>query len=200
MAKSFNDLPGLAQGIILAGFAAVLAGVVFWYYVLPLSDQRDKLEKEVAQLKAENDRNEPYRQQQAQLLQRIQELEGQLASLRTIVPDEQATDEFLRAVFEDGYLANIHVRNFVPQNRAEREFYVEMPFAVRLDGTYYGLLNFFDRLAHERRITSVSGLVLGDPAGGGLGTYKVATSETVGASCLLTTYYNKPPAPAPGKK
>ena len=46
---------------------------------------------------------------------------------------------------------------------------MEMPFTVRLDGTYYSLLNFFDRLAHEQRIMSVSGLSLGTPEGGGMG-------------------------------
>ena len=53
-------------------------------------------------------------------------------------------------------------------------------------------MNFFDRLAHEQRIMSVSGLSLGEPKGGGMGNYTVHPTETVGAYCMLTTYYNKP--------
>ena len=74
----------------------------FWYFVLPLNDQRDGLQKEVAKLKAENDRNEAFRQQQTEYLNRIKQLESQLETLRSIVPDEQATDEFMRTVFADG--------------------------------------------------------------------------------------------------
>jgi type IV pilus assembly protein PilO len=192
MAKTFNDLPASFQGAFLVAVAAALAGLLFWFYVLPLNDQKDRLEKEVAKLKAENDKNEAFRQQQTEYLNRIKQLESQLETLRSIVPDEQATDEFLKTVFADGANTGTEIRTFIPKPPAVKDFYVEVPFSVRLDGTYYNLLNFFDRLAHEQRIMSVSGLSLGTPEGGGMGSYKVSPSETVGANCVLTTYYNKP--------
>ena len=137
----------------------------FWYFVLPLNDQRDGLQKEVAKLKAENDRNEAFRQQQTEYLNRIKQLESQLETLRSIVPDEQATDEFMRTVFADGAGTGTQIRTFIPKPPVVKDYYVEVPFAVRLDGTYYNLLSFFDRLAHEQRIMSVSGLSLGSPGG-----------------------------------
>ena len=180
------------QGIILAAVAIGVAGLVFWYLVLPLDDKRTSLEKEVVKLKAENDRNEAFRQQQTEYLNRIKELETQLETLRSIVPDEQATDQFIKTVFTAGTESGVNIRVFIPKPAAKREFYVEIPFTLRLDGTYYSLMNFFDRLAHEQRIMSVSGLSLGDPKGGGMGGYTVHPTETVGANCILTTYYNKP--------
>jgi type IV pilus assembly protein PilO len=203
MAKTFNDLPASIQGIVLIGVGVVLAGATFWYFVLPLNDQRDKLQKEVARLKAENDKNEAFRQQQTEYLNRIKQLESQLETLRSIVPDDQATDEFMKTVFADGAGTGTQIRTLIPKPAVVKDFYVETPFAVRLDGTYYNLLHFFDRLAHEQRIMSVSGLSLGTPEGGGMGAYKVTSNETVGANCLLTTYFNKPlaaAAPPPKKK
>src|SRR5271157_27741 len=203
MAKSFNDLPASIQGAVLVTVALVLAGGTFWYFALPLYDQRDGLQKEVAKLKADNDKNEAFRQQQTEYLNRIKQLESQLETLRSIVPDEQATDEFMKTVFADGSSTGTQIRTFIPKPPAVKDYYVEMPFTVHLDGTYYSLLNFFDRLAHEQRIMSVSGLSLGPPEGGGMGAYKVASTETVGANCILTTYYNKPftaPPPSTPKK
>ena len=202
MAKSFNDFPAVVQGTIFVAIAAALAGATFWYFVLPLNDQRAALEKDVTKLKAENDRNEAFRQQQTEYLNRIKQLETQLETLRSIVPDEQATDEFLKSVFTAGMGANVYVRTFIPRPPAAKDFYVEMPFNLRLDGTYYSLVNFFERLAHEQRIMSVSGLSLGSPQGGGMGSYTVSPNETVGANCVLTTYYNKPltPTQLPPKK
>ena len=49
MAKSFNDLPAPIQGAILVAVALAAAGFMFWYFVLPLNDQRDNLQKEVSQ-------------------------------------------------------------------------------------------------------------------------------------------------------
>ncbi|MGD1102168.1 MAG: type 4a pilus biogenesis protein PilO [Terriglobia bacterium] len=202
MAKTFNDLPASIQGVILVTGAVVLAGVTFWYFVLPLSDQRDGLQNEVAKLKLENDKNEAFRQQQTEYLNLLKQLQSQLETLRSIVPDEQATDEFMKTVFADGLSTNTQIRTFLPKPPVVQDYSVAMSFAVRLDGTYYSLLNFFDRLAHEQRIISVSGLSLGTPEGGGMGAYKVQTTETVGANCVLTTYYNKPltAAPPPNKK
>lgn len=203
MAKTFNDLAAPIQGAILAGVALILAVATFWYFVLPLSDQKDSLDKEVTRLKAENDRNEAFRQQQTEYLNRIKQLESQLETLRSIVPDEEDTDAFMRTVFADGAATGTAVRTFIPKPPETKDYYVATPFSVHLDGTYYSLLSFFDRLAHEQRITSVSGLSMGTPEGGGMGKYTVAPSETVGANCVLTTYYNKPineAAPPPKKK
>jgi type IV pilus assembly protein PilO len=203
MAKSLSDLPVPVQGVLFAGVAVVLAGVTFWYFVLPLNDQRTRLEREVTRLKADNDKNEAFRQQQTEYLNRIAQLEKQLETLRSIVPDEQATADFMKSVFEAASGSDIYVRTFIPKPQVTRDFYVEMPFSVRLDGTYYSLLSFFDRLAHEQRIVSVSDLTLGSPEGGGMGSYTVFPSETVGANCMLTTYFNKPlpttPPPPKGK-
>jgi len=203
MAKSFNDIPAPIQGAILVTVAVALAGGTFWYCVLPLSDQKDGLDREVKKLKAENDKNEAFKQQQTEYLNRIKQLESQLETLRSIVPDEQATDEFMKTVFADGAGTSTQIRTLIPKPPVVKDFYVEMPFVVRLDGTYYSLLSFFERLAREQRIMSVSGLSLGTPEGGGMGAYKVASTETVGANCVLTTYYNKPltaAAPPPPKK
>jgi type IV pilus assembly protein PilO len=195
MAKTFNDFPAVVQGTVFVVVAAALAGATFWYSVLPLNDKRAALEKDVTRLKAENDKDEAFRQQQTEYLNRIKQLETQLETLRSIVPDEQAADEFLKSVFAAGVGAGVYVRTFIPRPPVAKDFYVEIPFNLRLDGTYFGLLNFFDRLAHEQRIMSVSGLSLGAPQGGGMGSYTVSPNETVGANCVLTTYNNKPLTP-----
>lgn len=205
MAKRFSDLPAVVQGAILAACAVVLAGVFFYLYVLPLSGTRRKLAADVDRLHAENLKNQAVERERTELLNRIASLERQLATRRLLVPDEPATDEFVRTVYETAVGTAIHLRNFVAQPQVARDFYVEMPFTLRIDGTYYALLSFFERLARQERIVSVSvtNLSLGPPAGGGQGKYTILPGETVGANCVLVTYYNRPqplPAPAPPKR
>jgi type IV pilus assembly protein PilO len=201
MAMSFREIPKPLLAVISIAISGVLAGVLFWYKVLPLVAQREDLEKAVSALHAENQRNQAFEQQHAEYLNRLAQLTKQLETLRSIVPDEQATDDFMKMIFEVGAGAGVNVRTFIPQPLAVRDFYVEMPFNLRLDGTYYSLLNFFGRLSHEQRIVSVTGLSLGTPAGGGMGAYEVRPYETVGANCMVTTYFNKPSSGAvPPKK
>jgi len=197
MAMSFNDIPKPAQVLVFFTFSAILAGVVFWFKVLPLKTQRDELQNAVTALRAENQKSQAVEQERTEYMNRIAQLEKQLETLRSIVPDEQATDDFMRMLFDVGAAAGVNIRTFVPQAVVPRDFYVEMPFNLRLDGTYYSLVGFFNRLSHEQRIVSVTGLALGAPAGGGMGNYDVRASETVGANCIATTYFNKQTPVAP---
>lgn len=192
MARSFDDLPAGAQAVILVVIAGTLAGATFWYFALPESTQLESLQQQVTRLRAENDRNEAFKREQTEYVNRIAQLSEQLATLRSIVPDEPATDVFVRSIYTTGINSDVHIRTFVAEPLVARELYVEMPFRLHLDGTYYGLLQFFDRLAHEQRIVTVSNLALGPPEGGGMGSYQISPDETVGANCVITTYYNQP--------
>jgi Tfp pilus assembly protein PilO len=207
MAKSFNDLPGVVQAVILAGLAVALAAGYFFFgipgvadSVWSLSATRDSLRAEVERLTQENLKNQAVERERAELLNRIEQLSKQLETLRTIVPDEQSTDQFVKMVYDTARGTNIYLRNFVAQPLVQRDYHIEMPFNVRLDGVYYQLLEFFRRLAGEQRIVSVTGLSLGPPGGGGQGNFKILPHETVGASCTITTYFNRPqPPPAPAQ-
>jgi len=197
MPKNFNDLPAAVQVAIFVLVAVLLGGAVFYFYDLPLQEKRDGLRREVSRITAENKLNQVFEVERKQYLSRIAQLERQLEVLRAIVPEEQATDDFMKRVFEDGRATDVNIRTFIPQAMVPKDIYTEMPFNVRLDGTYFGLLAFFDRLAHENRIVSVSGLSLATPEGGGMGSFKVHPGETLGANCVLTTYFSRVSTPAP---
>jgi len=190
--RSFNDFSAGVQSATLVAVAVVLAAITFWYFALPQSRELGSLQQQVNRLRAENDRNEAFKREQTEYLNRIAQLSEQLKTLRTIVPDQPATDVFVRSVYETGKSSGVHIRTFVAGPLVSKELYMEMPFRLHLDGTYYRLLQFFDRLAHEQRIVAVSGLALGAPEGGGMGAYNVSSEETVGANCVITTYYNQP--------
>lgn len=196
MAKGFKDIPPLAQAGVIAALAAVLVGVVAYMYVFPLVDTRTALSKQVADLTAENKVNEAFEQKQTEYRNRIAQLETQLETLRSIVPDEASTDEFMKTIFNTASAAAIHVRSFVASPLVNKDYYVEMPFSIHLDGTYWSLVNYFDRLAHEQRIISVTSINLGPPAGGGMGSFEVSPSETVAANCTVTAYFNSTQAAA----
>lgn len=206
MAKSFNDLPAVVQGVILAALAVGLAAGYFFFgipsvtnSVWSLSGQRDRLQVEVDRLHQENLKNQAVERERAELLNRIEQLSKQLETLRTIVPDDQDQDGFVKTIYDTARGSSIFLRNFVAQPLTQRNFYIEMPYTVRLDGTYYQLLEFFDRLSRQQRIISVVNLSLGPPAGGGQGSYAILPGETVGANCTIMTFFNRPPQPPPAR-
>ena len=205
MAKGFKDLPASVQTIILVivALAAVLAPS--YYYVYPMFAEKSQKETQLAGLEKEVKELQAIEQKLADYQAQIKAHEAKLETLRSIVPDTPEMDRYMKLVYADAGTTSIHVRTFVPKPQAQQKYYVEMPVQIRVDGTYWQMVNFFDRLAREQRIVSVASIDLGRPAGGGMGSYEVSPNETVGANCVVTTYYNRsaqPPAPAgaPGKR
>jgi len=198
MAKGFKDFPPAAQVGILALGALLVVGLSDYYKVYPLLDQRAKLEEDVKKLAADNKRDQAFEQEQTQYRIKIAQLQTQLETQRLLLPDTESLDEFMTMVFKKAAEAGIHVRTFLPQPIAPRDYYVEAPFRVHLDGTYWGLRNYFDQLAKEQRIVSVTSITIGGPMGGGMGAYTVSSNETVGADCVLVTYFNKTATPTAG--
>jgi len=200
VAQKLSDLPKAYQSAILAVLGVILAGAVFWYFVWPLSAQVDALRRDLQGLHAQNLRNKSFEQEHTSYVKRIAESQKQLEALRSTVPEEPATDEFVKMVHDAAVASAVHLRTFAAQPPVAQEMYTETPFKVRLDGTYYALLSFFSRLAQGQRIVGVTGLALGPAQGGGQGKYAVQHDETVGANCVLMTYYSgsqTPPAAKP---
>lgn len=199
MAKGFKDIPPVGQVLILSLVAAGIVGALWYFFVNPLRAEVTTREHTLDQLNRENQENEAYRQRLVEYQARAKSLRQQLSNLHLIVPDEPEMDSYMKMIFHDSQGTGIHVRTFIPQPEVQQKYYVEMPVRVRLDGTYWTLVNFFDRLAREQRIVSVTSMNLGQPQGGGMGSYKVGAEETVGTDCVVTTYYNKPQAATPAK-
>src|SRR5712692_10400198 len=116
MAKNFvKDLPAPVQAVILIASALILAAIVFWFKVLPLHQRIDNLDREVRQLKAENEKNQVFEQQRTEYLIRIESLKKQIETQRAFVPDDPNQDQFVRTVHEASLVTGINVRTFVAQ-------------------------------------------------------------------------------------
>jgi Tfp pilus assembly protein PilO len=76
-----------------------------------------------------------------------------------------------------------------------------MPFDIELDGPYYSMLNFFDRVGKLERIVNISGLLVSttkNPSAAKVKhTYQYAPNESVVATCTATTFFSHDLNPAP---
>jgi len=197
MAKKFQDLsPSLQMGIV-ALVPVVLAVAAYMYWASPIADERDRLSAQVQTLRAQNQSNEIFDQQRLKNRARIAELEHQLVELSAVVPAKEDSEGFIATIQDASTTAGIHIRSLVAQPLAEHEGYTEEPFKGHVDGAYFPMMDFFNRLAQGARIVNVTITQLTDPKGGGQGHFTVSSSETVGVDCVFTTYFNSSKGAAP---
>ncbi|MGA2420322.1 MAG: type 4a pilus biogenesis protein PilO, partial [Candidatus Acidiferrum sp.] len=119
-------------------------------------------------------------------------LSKQLDTLKTIVPDEKDTDEFIRLLQGAASASNIQLRRLTAQAIVSKEYHFEMPFELQADGPYFNMLDFFERLSRLSRIINVGDLTFTDPdASKGL-KYPTRPGTTVSAVFTATTFFTKP--------
>jgi Tfp pilus assembly protein PilO len=204
--KKFSDLSPVQQAAIVMVLPAVAAVVLFYDFVRPLQQNVTSLRAQLQTLQVQNRRGRVLEAHRAELLKHIAQAQEELQRLREIVPDRVADDQVIKTVYKNASLSDVRIRSLVAGKSDEKEYFTAMAFQLHADGTYYGLLDFFIRLAHSSRIVDVSGLFLQQAqAGGGRGTYKVSSQDTVAADCVLTTYFknSQPPTSslvAPGRE
>ena len=203
MAK-LDDMSLAAKiGILLVVAALVAVGFYFWP-LGPINDDIKRLRAEVADKQAENARLEQYVPKLAQLDKQLAELEQQLVEEKKIVPDEKEADKFITELHDTAAAAGIEIRRYAAMPTANHEFYTEVPFQIDIDGSYFSVLNFFDRISKLERIINIGNLQMSNTkstsAAKVKSTYTYAPGETVVASCTATTFFSHdlmPPAEKP---
>ncbi|MGA8500530.1 MAG: type 4a pilus biogenesis protein PilO [Candidatus Sulfotelmatobacter sp.] len=204
---NFSELSGIKQwGAVLAGGALVTAALYFTVFKSQ-SDSNVKAEHAMQDKVRENNELESYRPKLKDIERQLANLKQQLDIERRIVPDEKSVDGFIEMMDTEATKAGVELRRYTAKPVAAKEYYSEVPFDMELDGPYYSMLNFFDRVGKLERIVNISGLLVSNtknPQGAkAKHTYLYAPNESVIATFTATTFFSHdltPPVSGPGAK
>jgi len=199
MAK-FDEISLVTKlGILLVVAGIVLAGFYFW----PLGPMYDEIKQLHAQVDAKHRENEQLKSfvpKLAEITKHLAELEQQLVAEKQIVPDEKEADMFIKELHDTAAAAGIEIRRYTAMPVANHEFYTEVPFQLDVDGPYFSMLNFFDRIGKVERIINIGNLQVTNTKNTSPSkvkqTYPYAPGETVVASCTATTFFSHELIPA----
>ncbi len=197
---NFNELSGIKQwGVVIAGGLLVTVALYFTMFK-GMSDKNAAAQHALADKVKENNDLESYRPKLKQIEQQLAELKQQLEIERRIVPDEKQVDQFITLMGGEAQKAGVEVRRYASKPTAAKEYYTEVPFDMELDGPYYSMLNFFDRVGKLERIININGLLVSttrNPTGAKVKhTYTYAPNESVVASFSATTFFSHDLEPA----
>src|ERR1700678_3896491 len=201
MAMNFSELSGVKQwGAVLVGGAVVSAALYFTVFKAQ-NDKNAAAEHAVQEKVRENNELESYRPKLKDIERQLANLKQQLEIERRIVPDEKLVDAFIETMDGEAQKAGVELRRYTAKPIASKEYYSEIPFDMELDGPYYSMLNFFDRVGKLERIVNISGLLVSNtktpPGAKAKHTYQYAPNESVVATFPATTFFSHDLEPAP---
>src|SRR5258708_6253133 len=195
MAK-FDEMPLIGRLGIMVLVAAILCGGVYYLVHVPIAKKNAALEAQVKDKEAENRQLKQYEPKLNDLNARIVQLQQQIEVEKKIVPEDKDADQFIKLLHDTASLSGIEIRRYTAVPGANHEFYSEVPFAIDIDGPYYSVLNFFERVARLERIVTISNLQMSNvkvpgPSKSGLRLFNTPASPSV-SSCRrqTSTAYN----------
>ncbi|HWX24421.1 MAG TPA: type 4a pilus biogenesis protein PilO, partial [Vicinamibacteria bacterium] len=146
----------------------------------------------------------------------VQLREARLERLKLILPPEKETPELMRKVQYLAAQSNLQIKKFDPQatitkdfpgaapspppgapppaagaQPAARDTYQEWPINMDVEGNYHNLGMFFDRVGRLARLVNVGNIKIKAQT-------QQKASNTIGASCVATTFVYVEASPAPG--
>ena len=139
----------IAGGLIWAGESYVLKDIRT--EITTKTSQLDELKEKVRQGRSVAKDREAFRQ-------KVEQLETEWARLLRILPTTRQTDEIIKKIKSLTERGDFRFVTFQPGGFVKKEFYLEWPINVQLQGSYHELALFFDRLARFSRIINVDAL------------------------------------------
>jgi type IV pilus assembly protein PilO len=201
MANPLRDMSVIMQGLVAAAIAVVLVLLGIYLPFSPVAQEKDQVEKAASQrtaLTQEVQQLQVYKQRYGELKQQMDAYSKQLETLKTIVPEDKETDEFIRLLQGAASQSNVQIRQLKAKAVVPKDNnYYEMPFDIQADGPYFNVLDFFGRLSRLSRIINVGDLDFSDPEKAKGGKYTLRPGSTVSGTFTVTTYFTKPAETAP---
>ncbi len=199
---NFNELSGIKQWAAALGVAVLITAAL--YFTLFKSQREANTAAQVnldAKLR-ENAELESYKPKLVDIERQLASLKQQLEIERKIVPDEKEVPGFMKMMDAEAMKAGVELRRYTAKPTAPKDFYTEVPFEMELDGPYYSMVNFFEKVGKLERIVNVSGLQVATTKkptdAKAKHTYQYAPNESVVATCTATTFFSHDLAPSAG--
>ena len=178
----FNSYP-LAQKLLMFGILVVAIFLAFWFldYSPMLAEHADQ-EKKLGKLLDRKEELENLKESQAKVLDKVQELRAQILLAEDKLPSSAQLPQLLKHIHDKAKTAGLEIKNFQRKNENSEKYYVEIPVAMELEGTYMELSNFLQFVSNMNRIVNIRNLSL---------NRKDGSRGKLAISALATTYRYK---------
>jgi len=190
----FSEMSKGAQFGIIAVVCILIIVAGYFGMIKSKMDQNDAAQASLTQLQDENKKLREYQPKLDELNRQMASLQQQLAIQQKIVPDQKEADKFMHLMQDTAQSAGVEIRRYTANGLNTKEFYTEVPFEMDVDGQYYSVLNFFERVNKLERIINISNLKLSTTAkpqdAKVKKSYKYSPSESVVSNFTATTFFS----------
>ena len=185
-----EQLSKLQRILIFSGvFIAIVAIFVFLLFkpklaqISNLKTQLKTLEQKLSVAKKNAANLKKFQKKMA-------EAEVQFKTAMRQLPEKEEIPSLLTSISRSGQDVGLEFLLFEPKSEVRKEFYAEIPVAMKVKGGYHDLAVFFDKVARLSRIVNIRNIKMG----------RAKDSMELNTSCTAVTYKFVEPDPKKKKK
>jgi Tfp pilus assembly protein PilO len=177
-----ENLPRSIQIVVFTVLVMCLALVFYMYYLKDLIQERNAIQADIKKLEYSVAQATAIESQLKRFKQELAQLDERLTVLKSILPAQKETPAVLRSVQQMAASSNLKIDKFIPKPVVPRAFYSDWPIQIDVEGNYDGLGLFFEKVSQATRIIDVGTISIK-----GLDKSSDPT-KTLTASCTATTF------------
>lgn len=140
---------------IFIGTIVVMGAVFFYLVYMPLAGNISNLEEEIERLTGQIAQSRIKARNLALLEEEWRNVDARFQEALRILPDSREIPTLLRSITRKGEESRLEFLLFNPQKEIERDFFVEIPVAIEVKGSYHDVVHFLSRLSSMERIVNV---------------------------------------------
>ncbi|HSB79022.1 MAG TPA: type 4a pilus biogenesis protein PilO [Candidatus Methylomirabilis sp.] len=179
----FANIPKKQLYILLGVIGAGLVAVYFYFLMIPLWEQKGKLELDLQKLQADLAQKRSIAANRPKLEAEIKELDTQLRAALVKLPEEKDIPNLLTQINTLGQQNGLEFQLFRPSPPVRKGFYAEVPIDIRVQGQYHTLGGFLDKVSKLERIVNVTDIKITP-----LAVQQQTSGNTMAADLKATTY------------
>ncbi|WP_374403953.1 type 4a pilus biogenesis protein PilO [Niveibacterium sp.] len=168
LAQDFKNLdpndPGmwpLAPRIVaLVGLLVVILGLAWWFDWKGQSEDLEQRRTQETQLKDEWLSKKRQAVNLDEYKRQLTEIDRQFGALLKQLPSKTEMENLLIDINQAGLGRGLQFELWKPNSESPRDFYAELPIAIRLTGNYHDLGNFVGDVAKLPRIVTLNDIAI----------------------------------------
>jgi len=189
--SKIEKLSKIQRILIFSGVFALIIAIFIFVLYKPKLEKIGKLKKELGTLEKKLVVAKRNAADLEKFKKMMQEAEVQFKTAMKALPEKEEIPSLLTSISRSGQDVGLEFLEFTPKADVRKEFYAEIPVAMKVKGGYHDLAIFFDKVARLSRIVNIKNISMG----------RAKNSQELNTSCTAVTYKFVEPAPEkPSKK
>jgi type IV pilus assembly protein PilO len=152
--------PAVPRNLLLVVLAAAVVGALWYALLSDMGVRLDTERSQETQLRAEYTRKLGQAVNLDELRSQLEQVRQYVAQLEKQLPSRAEMDALLSDINQAGLGRSLQFELFRPGQTIIRDFYAELPIAVRVSGSYHDIGMFVSDISHLSRIVTINNISL----------------------------------------